>query len=211
MKFIDDMLKLYAITDRSWIIDSSLAKDVEQAILGGATMIQLREKKLDYTNLIYLASEIRTVCNKYNVPLIINDDVDVAIACNADGVHIGQSDTNISIAREKLGADKIIGVTAKTVEQAIMAEKAGANYLGSGAVFGSSTKIDATHMELELFSEICNSVKIPVCAIGGINKENMQELKDTGLKGVALVSSVFAVQNIKDECIEINNILNDIL
>lgn len=211
MKFSKDMLKLYAITDRSWVGSRSILDDVEQAILGGVTIVQLREKSLDYDDLLELAIQMKKVCDKYNVLFIINDNVDIAVDCGASGVHIGQSDGDILEARAKLGKDKIIGVTAKTVQQALVAQESGADYLGSGAVFGSTTKLDALPMDMELFTEICNSVSIPVCAIGGITKENMVQLKNTGLSGVALVSTIFAYEDIKSECVQISEVLKDVL
>ncbi len=203
MKFTRDMLKLYAITDRAWLGNKTLMEDVEAALQGGVTMIQLREKKLGYDDFLAQAIDIKALCHKYNVPFIINDNIEVALACDADGVHVGQSDTNVAEARSILGADKIIGATAKTFEQAIRAQEQGADYLGSGAVFGTTTKLDAKPMSLELFEDICQSVHIPVCAIGGITKENLQELEGRGLAGVALVSTIFAAADIKKECEEL--------
>ena len=191
-----ETLTLYAITDRSWLQGRSLAQDVEQAILGGSTIIQIREKNISDDEYIKRASEILPVCQKYNIPLIINDRVSVAKALGC-GVHLGASDGDIKQAREILGKDAIIGATAKTIETAKLAEESGADYIGSGAVFGSETKTDAKPMNLEFFAEICKSVNIPVVAIGGINQNNAFKLKNTGLAGFCAVSGIFAQQDIK--------------
>lgn len=191
-----ETLTLYAITDRSWLQGRSLAQDVEQAILGGSTIIQIREKNISDDEYIKRASEILPVCQKYNIPLIINDRVSVAKALGC-GVHLGASDGDIKQAREILGKDAIIGATAKTIETAKLAEESGADYIGSGAVFGSKTKTDAKPMNLEFFAEICKSVNIPVVAIGGINQNNAFKLKNTGLAGICAVSGIFAQQDIK--------------
>ena len=191
-----ETLTLYAITDRSWLEGRSLAQDVKQAILGGSTIIQIREKNISDDEYTKRASEILPVCQKYNIPLIINDRVSVAKALGC-GVHLGASDGDIKQAREILGKDAIIGATAKTIETAKLAEASGADYIGSGAVFGSETKTDAKPMNLEFFAEICKCVNIPVVAIGGINQNNALKLKNTGLAGICAVSGIFAQQDIK--------------
>ena len=196
MKLERKHLKLYAITDRSWLNGDTLAHQVELAILGGVTMIQLREKNLKGEELEILARQVQEVCRKYQIPFIINDNVDLAKKIDADGVHVGQSDMAVEQAREILGPDKIIGATAKTVEQAKIAEEQGADYLGSGAVFGSTTKTDATPMSKELLQQICESVQIPVVAIGGITLENVEELRGCRIAGVAVVSGIFAQPDI---------------
>lgn len=190
-------MRLYAVTHRSWLGGRSLAEDVEAAIKGGATLIQLREKNMDINNFAKEAEEILLMCRKYNVPLIINDNIDVALAVGADGVHLGQSDMNAAKAREILGEDKIIGVTAKTVSQAQKAQRDGADYLGSGAVFGTSTKADAKPMDLETLRSITASVNIPVVAIGGITGENVLCLKGSGIAGAAVVSGIFAQKDVE--------------
>lgn len=195
--FNRDNLRLYAVTDRSWLGEQTLYEQVEEALRGGATMVQIREKELDEADFEDEAREIQKLCRKYQVPLIINDNVALAKRVDADGVHIGQSDMEMKNARELLGEDKIIGVTAKTIEQAKAAEAAGADYLGSGAVFGSSTKLDAKPMEHALFQEICESVAIPVVAIGGITADNVMQLKGRGMAGVAVVSGIFACKDIE--------------
>lgn len=195
--FNRDNLRLYAVTDRSWLGEQTLYEQVEEALRGGATMVQIREKELDEADFEDEAREIQKLCRKYQVPLIINDNVALAKRVDADGVHIGQSDMEMKNARELLGEDKIIGVTAKTIEQAKAAEAAGADYLGSGAVFGSSTKLDAKPMEHALFQEICESVAIPVVAIGGVTADNVMQLKGRGMAGVAVVSGIFACKDIE--------------
>lgn len=196
IKMNPDTLTLYAITDRTWLNGRSLADDVEKAILGGATIIQIREKNISDDEYIKRASEILPVCQKYNIPLIINDKISVAKALGC-GVHLGASDGDIKIARQILGENAIIGATAKTIETAKLAQAAGADYIGSGAVFGSETKTDAKPMNLGLFSEICKCVDIPVVAIGGINQTNALKLKNTGLAGICAVSGIFAQDDIK--------------
>ena len=196
MKLKRENLALYAVTDGRWAVKQSLPEQVEAAILGGVTMVQIREKELDYQAFLEEAKVIQAICKRYKVPLIINDNVELALELDADGVHVGQSDLEAQKARKILGEDKIIGVTAKTVEQAKAAEAAGADYLGSGAVFGTSTKADAKPMDLSLLKEITSSVSIPVVAIGGIDESNAHKLKDTGIAGMAVVSGIFA----KEDC-----------
>ncbi|MBE5998487.1 MAG: thiamine phosphate synthase [Sarcina sp.] len=188
---------LYAVTDTSWLRGRTLARQVEEALRGGATMVQLREKKLTGDALEQEAREILALCRRYDVPLLINDDVLLAKKIGADGVHVGQSDMAAAQARSILGPDAIIGVTARTVEQARAAEAAGADYLGSGAVFGTSTKKDAKPLDPACFQEICESVSIPVTAIGGITLENIRQLKGRGMRGFAIVSGIFAADDIE--------------
>lgn len=191
------LLRLYAVTDRSWLGGRELYEDVEKALRGGATLIQLREKNMDFDDFVKSAKKIKAVCQKYNVPLIINDSVDVALAVGADGVHLGQSDTGIAKAREILGNSKIIGATAKTIEQAQKAQQEGADYLGSGAIFGTTTKGDAKKMDFETLKSITDAVSIPVVAIGGITGENVLLLRGTGIAGAAVVSGIFAQSDIE--------------
>ena len=187
----EDMV-LYAITDRHWLNGESLYQQVEKALQGGVTFLQLREKNLDKELFMKEAREIKELCRKYKVPFIINDNVEIAKAIDADGVHVGQSDMEAGDVRKRLGADKIIGVSAKTVEQALLAEKHGADYLGVGAVFSTSTKTDAT------LRDICQAIKIPVVAIGGITKDNVNELSGYGADGIAVISAIFAQENITE-------------
>lgn len=191
-------LLLYAVTDRSWLKEGeTLAEQVEKCLKGGATCVQLREKRLSKKEFLEEAKKIKKVCAKYHVPFLINDDVEIALEVDADGVHVGQSDMEAMDVRAKLGPDKIIGVTAKTVEQAVLAEKHGANYLGSGAVFGTSTKEDASKLDHKILKAICETVHIPVVAIGGITEENVEELAGNKVAGVAVVSAIFAKEDIE--------------
>ncbi|MCH5210773.1 MAG: thiamine phosphate synthase [Oscillospiraceae bacterium] len=196
-------LRLYAVTDRTWLNGRPLAYDVEKALNGGVTMLQLREKNMEFKELVRVAVELKSLCKRYNVPLIINDNVYAAKEADADGVHLGQNDMSPSEAREILGNDKIIGVTAKTVEQAKKAESDGADYLGSGAVFGTSTKHDAKKMEMDTLKNITTSVNIPVVAIGGITAENVSELAGAGIAGTAVVSGIFAMDDIENAAREL--------
>lgn len=196
---------LYAITDSRLHPDIPVSTQVEEAIKGGATMIQLREKNMDYDTLREIALSVKSVCRSYNVPFIINDDVVLAKEIDADGVHVGQNDMLAEKARSILGDNKLIGVTAKTVEQAVKAMEAGADYLGSGAVFGSVTKTDAVKMDKSLLYSICESVDIPVVAIGGINLDNVEELSGIPISGVAVVGGIFASDDIIDAAKAIRN------
>ena len=211
MKSIKDSMLLYAVTDRSWLNGRTVAEQVEDALKGGATFIQLREKNLDYDSFLAEAFEVKELCRKYDVPFVINDNVDIAIACDADGVHVGQSDMEAGKVREKLGPDKIIGVSCKTVEQALLAKKHGADYLGVGAMYPTGTKKDATAVTTEALSAICQAVDIPVVAIGGINKDRLEPLKGTGVDGVAVVSAIFAAEDIEKATRELKEAVREIL
>lgn len=190
-------LLLYAVTDRSWLNGQTLFEQVEEALKGGATLIQLREKELEDELFFKEALEIKELCRRYNVPFVINDNVEIARRINADGVHVGQSDMQANDVRAILGKDKILGVSAQTVEQALLAESQGADYLGVGAVFATGSKADADDVSHETLKEICNAVKIPVVAIGGIGKHNVTELKGSGICGIAVISAIFAADNIR--------------
>ena len=187
---------LYAITDRAWLGDNSLGEQVEQAIKAGVTIVQLREKHLDFEAFVKQAKEIKKVTDRYKIPFIINDNIEVALACNADGIHVGQSDMTAGNVRSLIGEDKILGVSAQTVEQAILAEKNGADYLGVGAMFSTSTKLDADAVTFDTLKAICTAVSIPVVAIGGIGEHNILKLKGSGIEGVAVVSAIFAQTDI---------------
>lgn len=211
-------LKLYAITDRQWLHKARLSEHVKLAIEGGATMIQIRDKDILSTDSdaglkdeYNEALEIKRICHEQKVPLIINDNVQFAIDIDADGVHLGQDDMNPAEARKLLGTDKIIGVTAKTVEQAKRAEADGADYLGSGAVFGSTTKLNAKPMTKDLLREITEAVNIPVVAIGGINADNASTLNGTGIAGIAVVGAIFASADIKGAARELAEICDKML
>lgn len=208
-----EQLKLYAITDRRWLKDNNytLEKAVEEAILGGATIIQLREKELDFNDFLNEAILIKKITNKYNIPLIINDNIDIAIACDADGAHLGQEDLigkSIAEIRNKFGKNKIIGISANTLEEAIKAEQEGADYIGIDTPFSTATKLDYKNASFEQMKEITNSVKIPCCAIGGINAKTIPSLKNTGIAGVAMISAIFAEKNIRKATEYLLNIIN---
>ncbi len=204
-------LILYAVTDRGFDTEKTVAEQVELAIKGGVTLVQLREKNLGEEAFIAEALEVKKVCQNHGVPLLINDNVAVAKAVDADGVHLGQGDMSPVDAREILGKDKIIGVTAKTVEQARKAEAEEADYLGSGAVFGTSTKLDAKSMELDLFQTICESVSIPVVAIGGIDATNVEKLAGRKMAGVAVVSGIFANDDIEGAARVLRGMVEELL
>lgn len=198
MKVNRQDMVLYGVTDRSWLGESTLYQQVEQALKGGATFIQLREKDLDEETFLQEALEIKDLCKTYHVPFVINDNVNIAKQADADGVHVGQGDMEIADAREILGADKIIGVSVKTVEQALLAQAKGADYLGVGAVFRTGTKKDATCISETMLRDICQAVSIPVVAIGGISTENVMDLSGSGIDGVAVVSAIFSCENIEE-------------
>lgn len=203
MKLNKEDLLLYAVTDRSWLNGETLYSQVEKALKGGATFIQLREKTLNEAAFLAEAKEIKELCRKYKVPFVINDNVDIAAAMDADGVHVGQSDMETGNVRAKLGPDKIVGVSAQTVEQAILAEQRGADYLGVGAVFPTGTKQDAEEVSFDTLKAICDAVNIPVIAIGGISKENVLKLSHSGICGVAVISAIFAQPDIEQATAEL--------
>ncbi len=196
MTFYKESLNLYLVTDRSWIGQRTLLEDVEKALKNGVTFLQIREKELDKEAFLKSAIELKELANSYKIPYVVNDDVEIAIASGADGVHIGQKDMAVMNAREKMGPDKILGVSVKTVEEALSAEKLGADYLGVGAVFSTTTKLDAADVSYETLSAICEAVSIPVVAIGGINEGNVEALEGSGIHGVAVVSAILAKKDI---------------
>lgn len=196
MKSGNSLFTLYAVTDRTWLGGTSLSWAVKQALVGGITLLQLREKNLTDRKMLQEAQELLPLCHQHGVPLIINDRVQVALDAGADGVHLGQGDMSPREARAILGPDAIIGVSARTVESAQKAEQEGADYLGVGAVFSTSTKTDAKNISLETLRQIARVVHIPVVAIGGIGPDNILELLGCGIQGVAVVSSIFAQKNI---------------
>ena len=197
MKFGKKDLLLYAVTDRSWLRGETLYAQVEKTLKGGATFIQLREKQLDDASFLEEAVQLKELCRRYRVPFVINDNVEIAHAMDADGVHVGQSDMEAGNVRAKLGPDKIIGVSAQTVEQAVLAEQRGADYLGVGAVFPTGSKDDADDVSHDTLRAICEAVSIPVIAIGGISRQNIMELSGTGICGVAVISALFAQPDIE--------------
>ena len=199
-------LLLYAVTDRHWLNGRTLYSQVEEALKGGATFIQLREKELDEEHFLEEAKEIKELCRRYQVPFVINDNVEIALAVDADGVHVGQSDMEAGDVRAKLGPDKMIGVSAQTVEQAVMAEQNGADYLGVGAVFPTGSKADALEVSHDTLIAICKAVKIPVIAIGGISKENILELSGSRVCGIAVISAIFAKDDIEEAARELRGL-----
>lgn len=197
MQVKKESLLLYAITDRYWLNGRTLASVVEEALEGGATFLQLREKNLDGWHFLEEARELQELCRKYGVPFIVNDNVDVALAMGADGIHVGQHDMEAGDVRALLGPDKILGVSAQTVEQAVLAEQRGADYLGVGAVFPTGSKDDADDVSQETLKAICDAVSIPVVAIGGISQQNIRQLAGSGICGIAVISAIFAQKDIK--------------
>lgn len=204
-------LQLYAITDRHWLNGRSLYEVVKESLDGGVTFLQLREKQLDEDHFLAEAKELQGLCSEYNVPFIINDNVEIALAINADGVHIGQSDMEMKEAREKLGSDKIIGVSAHTKEEALLAQAQGADYLGVGAVFPTSSKDDAESVSYETLKAICEVVSIPVVAIGGITRENLHQLSGSGVSGISVISAIYAQSDIKEAARELKQCVQEIL
>lgn len=188
---------LYLVTDQKLVGDKTLYQAVEQAILGGCTVIQLREKAASAADFYRQASKIRELTQRYNIPLIVNDRIDIALAVGADGVHIGQSDIPAGVVRKMIGDQMILGVSVTTKEQALQAKQAGADYLGVGAVFLTETKKDAEIVSINQLAEISQTIELPVVAIGGINPDNLQKLKATGISGIAVVSAIIAQKNIQ--------------
>ena len=201
-------MRLYAVTDRSWLNGQTLYEQVEQALKGGVTLVQLREKGLGAEQFLQEARQIQQLCRRFGVPLIINDSIEVALAVDADGVHLGQDDANAAQARQLLGKDKIIGVSAHNVQEALQAVQDGADYLGSGAVFGSGTKTNVSTLPMQILREICSAVPIPVVAIGGITEQNLQQLSGSGIAGAAVVSAIFAQENIEEAAIRLRGLLS---
>ncbi len=204
-------LLLYGVTDRKWLGSRTLAEVVKESLDGGATMIQLREKDLGNEEFLVEAKELQELCREYGVPFIVNDNVDIALSMDADGIHVGQSDMEAGAVREKLGPDKILGVSAQTVEQAVLAEKRGADYLGVGAVFPTGSKDDAVEVSRETLKAICQAVSIPVVAIGGITKDNISELAGSGICGVAVISALYAQPDISGAAKELKEKLKEVV
>ena len=197
MKISADKLRLYAVTDSAWLNGRSLAEVVREAIEGGATVVQYREKNKGYDDMLKEAREDCAVCREYGVPFIMNDSVEIAIAVNADGVHLGLDDGDLKAARELLGEGKIIGASTHNVQEALSAQAQGADYLGCGAVFGSTTKTDISSITPEILAQVTAAVQIPVVAIGGINRDNISMLNGCSLAGAAVVSAIFAQKDIR--------------
>ncbi len=197
MKCAEKDLMLYAVTDRHWLNNRTLTDVVRESLEGGVTMLQLREKTLAEPAFLAEAKELQALCREYHVPFIVNDNVDIALAMDADGVHVGQSDMEALDVRAKLGPGKIVGVSAQTVEQALLAEKHGADYLGVGAVFPTGSKDDADDVSYDTLKAICQAVSIPVVAIGGISRDNVARLADSGICGVAVISAIYGAPDIR--------------
>ncbi len=204
-------LLLYAVTDRSWLGEQTLYQQVEEALQGGATFVQLREKELEEEAFLQEAVEIKEVCRRYHVPFVIDDNVELARKVDADGVHVGQNDMEAGNVRALLGEDKILGVSAQTVEQAVLAEQRGADYLGVGAVFHTDSKADAQAVSYETLKAICQAVQIPVVAIGGIGKGNVLELKGSGICGVAVISAIFGADKIREATAELKALTQEMV
>ena len=194
---------LYAVTDRAWTGKQTLYEQVEAALKGGVTCVQLREKELDETAFLQEAKELCALCRRYGVPFLVNDNVEIAIACGADGIHVGQEDLAAGEVRRRVGESMILGVSAHTVEEARQAVRDGADYLGLGAVFPTSTKTDVEQMPNETLRAICDAVDVPIVAIGGINRGNILKLAGSGVDGVALVSAIFSAEDIEGACREL--------
>ena len=197
MKISADKLRLYAVTDSAWLNGRSLAEVVREAIEGGATVVQYREKNKGYEDMLKEAREVCAVCREYGVPFIMNDSVEIAIAVDADGVHLGLDDGDLKAARELLGEGKIIGASTHNVQEALSAQAQGADYLGCGAVFGSTTKTDISSITVDILAQVTSAVQIPVVAIGGINRDNISKLNGCSLAGAAVVSAIFAQKDIR--------------
>ncbi|MDD2233793.1 MAG: thiamine phosphate synthase [Desulfitobacteriaceae bacterium] len=202
---------LYVATDRSWLGENRLENQVEEIVKSGVSFIQLREKELSFNEFLNVGKKIKKITSENHIPFVINDNIEVALALDADGVHVGQSDMNAKDVRALIGEDKILGVSAKTVEQALLAEKHGADYLGVGAVFSTSTKNDAGKISFETLKAICNAVNIPVVAIGGISETNIMELKGTGVDGVAVISAIFAKPDVSSATKELLELAKEVV
>lgn len=200
MKCDNQMMTLYAVTDRAWADRQTLYEQVEAALRGGVTCVQLREKELDEGAFLAEAMELAALCRRYGVPFFVNDNVDIAVKCHADGVHVGQEDMKAADVRARVGDGMMVGVSVHSVEEALEAVKNGADCLGVGAMFSTATKTDADVLPMETLRAICRAVDVPVVAIGGINRKNLMDLAGTGVDGVALVSAIFASTDIEAEC-----------
>ena len=211
MKCDKKTMLLYAVTDSAWLKDQTLYEQVESALKGGVTCVQLREKELSDEEFLSEALEIGALCKRYNVPFFINDNVEVAIKCKADGIHVGQDDMSATDVRKLIGDDMMLGVSVHTVKEALDAVKAGADCLGVGAMFSTSTKLDADVLTMEALKDICDAVDVPVVAIGGLGKHNIMKLAGTGVDGVALVSAIFSADDIESECKELRRLSEEMI
>lgn len=211
MKLNNKSLLLYAVTDRRWSNNDTFYNHIEESLEGGVTFLQLREKNLDTDSFFKEAIKIKELCKKYNVPFIINDNVKIALKSNADGIHVGQDDMGAKEVRKLIGKDKILGVSVQTVEQALLAQSQGANYLGVGSIFTTTSKDDAKSVSINTLKEICNAVNIPVVAIGGIDKDNVKQLSQTGISGIAVISAIYANKNIKSATMKLKELIKEII
>ena len=211
MKCDKKTMLLYAVTDRAWLKDQTLYEQVEAALKGGVTCVQLREKELGDEDFLSEALEIGALCKRYNVPFFINDNVEVAIKCKADGIHVGQDDMSAEDVRKLVGNDMMLGVSVHTVKEALDAVKAGADCLGVGAMYSTATKEDADVVSMEALRDICAAVDVPVVAIGGLGKHNIMKLAGTGVDGVALVSAIFSADDIESECKELRRLSEEMI
>ncbi|MBQ3379842.1 MAG: thiamine phosphate synthase [Clostridia bacterium] len=204
-------MHLYAITDRKFLKEGqTLADQVREAIEGGATFIQIREKNISFDEYVRLSKEVKAVTDEYGVPFVVNDDVDVALACGADGAHVGQEDLDSGEARRKLGPNAILGVSASSVEELLAAVESGADYLGVGAIFPTGTKLDADPVTYEMLKKICEASTVPIVAIGGISKDNILKLKGSGIDGVAIVSAIFGADDIRKSAAELSRLTDEV-
>ena len=211
MRLDKKYMQLYAVTDRAWTGNKTLYEQIKEALENGVTCVQLREKNLDEASFIEEAKKISVLCRQYNTPFIVNDNVNVAIASNADGIHIGQEDMGLKDVREIVGENMIIGISAHTVEEAKFAQENGADYIGIGAVFETSTKNDVDVILYEKVKSICDAVDMPKVAIGGINAENILKLKGSGIDGVAVVSAIFGAKDIGKATKELYTLSNNLI
>lgn len=211
MKCDKKHMLLYAVTDRAWAGEKTLYQQVEEALRGGVTCVQLREKGMGDADFLQEAKEIHALCRQYGVPFIVNDNVEVAMACGAEGIHVGQEDMAAGDVRRRAGDGMMLGVSVHTVEEALDAVRSGADYLGLGAVFPTSTKTDAEQMSHETLRAICDAVDVPIVAIGGVNSGNIGKLAGSGVDGVALVSAIFSAADIESACRELRKLAEEMV
>ncbi len=211
MRCDKEYMLLYAVTDRAWVGAKTLYEQVEAALKGGVTCVQLREKEMGDEEFLQEAKEIHALCRQYGVPFIVNDNVEVAVACGAEGIHVGQEDMAAGDVRRRVGDEMLVGVSVHTVEEAKQAVADGADYLGLGAVFPTSTKTDVDQMPTETLRAICDAVDVPIVAIGGINKGNIGKLAGSGVDGVALVSAIFSAEDIEGTCRELRALAEEMV